>query len=62
MAWRSLQMGLSGAAVARYVEDWIVGIEDITDSLQARRTGSEPLPDERPYPLPTDIATQVGAA
>ncbi len=62
MAWRSLQMGLSGAAVARYVEDWIVGIEDITDSLQARRTGSEPLPDERPYPLPNDIAAQVGAA
>jgi hypothetical protein len=30
LPYRSLQVGLSGAAVDRYVDDWIVGITDVT--------------------------------
>lgn len=62
LAWRSLQLGLSGSAVTRYVEDWIVGIDDITDSLADRRSGAEPLPTERPYPLPDDLVAHIGAS
>lgn len=59
---RSLQVGLSGEAVARYVEEWITGIEDVTalarsvgdavraGDLDAARAA---LPRERVYPLPT---------
>ena len=67
--YRSLQVGLSGEAVERYVTDWIRGIEDVTplakeikalvedkayDAARAR------LPEERPYPLPQDLGRQIG--
>ncbi len=55
----SLQVGLSGNAVDRYVDEWIVGLEDITPTLAARRAGVEPIPDERTYPLPTPLAVQL---
>lgn len=31
LPWRSLQLGLSGAAVDAYVDEWTVGITDVTD-------------------------------
>ncbi|MFJ3641002.1 DUF4291 domain-containing protein [Streptomyces sp. NPDC090108] len=57
---RSLQLGLAGEAAARYADEWIVGIEDVTplaaDIHAAVRTGdldraSALLPEERPYPI-----------
>lgn len=33
--YRSIQLGLSGPAVKKYVEEWIVGIEDITARCHA---------------------------
>lgn len=66
----SLQIGLSGEAVRRYLGEWIVGIEDITarvrtihDLVQAGRLdeAGERLPVERPYPLPADLAARIGA-
>ena len=71
LPYRSLQVGLSGAAVNRYVDDWTVGITDVTAVARAVRArldaGDEPgaaglLPVERPYPLPAAIATVVGAS
>ncbi|WP_062205070.1 DUF4291 domain-containing protein [Streptomyces sp. NBRC 109706] len=60
LPYRSLQLGLSGEAVARYADEWIVSIEDITplahrvhalvragDLDSARGL----LPVERPYPV-----------
>lgn len=69
LPWRSLQVGLSGSAVHRYVDEWIVGIEDVTPLVADLRAllGSDPgqvagkLPAERPYPLPDDVAAIVGA-
>lgn len=61
LPYRSLQLGLSGAAVAAYVDRWIVGITDITASLPAIRSGLTPLPVERPYPLNEAVAAQIGA-
>ena len=54
--YRSIQLGLRGGAVKKYVSEWIVGITDITDyvkELYAKRNKGEDiitlLPKERPY-------------
>lgn len=68
---RSLQVGLRGEAVTRYVDDWIVAITDVTPTVRAihrrlragDRAGAATLvPNERPYPLPDDIVAIVGAS
>jgi hypothetical protein len=61
-----LQVGIGGIAVAAYVDEWVVGLEDITDQVRAWRAelsdGVEPgLPDETPYPLPASAAERIGA-
>ncbi|GIF71696.1 DUF4291 domain-containing protein [Asanoa siamensis] len=65
LPYRSLQVGLSGEAADRYVDEWIVAITDITPTVHRihdlLRAGDEQaaaaqLPDERPYPLPDGIA------
>ncbi|XVV04585.1 DUF4291 family protein [Actinosynnema sp. CA-248983] len=57
---RSIQIGLAGRASQRYVEEWIVGITDITPLVHEIhalvRAGdldeaTARLPHERPYPL-----------
>lgn len=58
---RSLQIGLSGSAVNRYVGEWITDVEDVTARLADLRSGTDPLPAERPYPLPPDVAAGIGA-
>lgn len=58
---RSLQVGISGATVAQYVQEWIVDLTDITASLPAIRAGEQPLPDERPFALPPEIGSRLGA-
>lgn len=56
---RSIQIGLSGAAVRAYVKDWIVGIDDVTALVRqigerveggALGEAESLLPKERPYP------------
>ncbi|MGY0231038.1 DUF4291 domain-containing protein [Longispora urticae] len=68
---RSLQVGLSGEAVTRYVEEWTVSITDVTDlTTQIHRlvlAGDEPaatalLPEEPVYPLPDRTARVIGAS
>jgi hypothetical protein len=70
LPYRSLQVGLAGPAVDRYVGDWIVGITDVTTLAHAVRdrlgAGDEAgaaglLPVETPYPLPEVVATVIGA-
>ncbi|MFD7075783.1 hypothetical protein ACFV9G_16350 [Nocardioides sp. NPDC059952] len=61
--WTStLQIGLSPEVVPAYVDDWIVGIDDITAQLSAVRSGEQPCPTEEPNPLPTDVAARIGAS
>ena len=71
LPYRSLQVGLSGPAVARYVDEWTVGIEDVTDLanrvrnlLRAgdRRPAQSLLPVETPYPLPPPIGARIAAS
>jgi hypothetical protein len=70
LPYRSLQLGLGGAAVPRYVDEWITGIADVTPLVREIRArlddGDEAaaaalLPDERPYRLPDVIASSIGA-
>lgn len=61
---RSLQLGLAGEAAARYVDEWIVGIEDVT-ALAGEIHGhvrageldraASLLPLERPYEVAEDV-------
>jgi hypothetical protein len=67
---RSLQVGLCGEAVIRYVDEWSVTLTDVTPvACQIRdllRVGDKSaavrlLPAEHPYPLPPAIAAVIGA-
>ncbi|MEU6811367.1 DUF4291 domain-containing protein [Streptomyces sp. NPDC046831] len=67
---RSLQLGLTGEAAARYADEWIVGIRDVTP-LAARihslvRTGdlgqaAALLPEEPPYLLDDEVPAHLRA-
>lgn len=67
---RSLQVGLSGEAVGRYVDEWTVSITEVTPLARRMRglldEGDEAaatalLPAERPYPLPEAVRATIGA-
>ncbi len=71
LPYRSLQAGLSGEAVDRYIDEWIVGITDITPAVHEirglLRAGDDEaargrLPDERRYPLPAAVGAVIGAS
>ncbi len=59
---RALQLGLRGAALAHFADEWIVSIEDVTAFVReqhahvlARNLDALVLPRETPYPV-TDAA------
>jgi hypothetical protein len=69
LPYRSIQVGLSGVAVRRYVEEWTLGFTDITDlvgevraAVQGGVDARELLPVERPYPLSCEPAETIGAS
>jgi hypothetical protein len=66
---RSLQLGLAGEAAARYADEWIVGIEDVTPLaaeihalVRAGRTerAAGLLPGERPLLLEDGALAHLG--
>ncbi|RPD42647.1 DUF4291 domain-containing protein [Chitinophaga barathri] len=70
LPYRSIQIGLSGIAVEKYVNEWITGIEDITDQctvirqlVEKKQIGEAKalLPVETVYPLPTEIGMMLQA-
>jgi hypothetical protein len=70
LPYRSLQIGLSGEAVDRYLDEWTVGITDVTPlaheihGLVRRGNLDEAtslLPKEQPYPIPASIEAIVMA-
>lgn len=68
LPYRSIQIGLSGEAVTRYVTEWTVAITDVTDRVRAVHAAvrnGEPvdglLPAERPYPLSEELAAIIEA-
>lgn len=68
LPWRSLQIGLSGASVHQYVDEWTVRITDVTGLAHRIRAllrhgeaeaASALLPAERPYPIPDALAVRI---
>lgn len=70
LSHRAIQVGISGEAVSRYLEQWITGIVDITSlvheihdlvsdgKLVAARMK---IPVERTYPLAASLGAAIGA-
>ncbi|CAM3420770.1 DUF4291 domain-containing protein [Stackebrandtia soli] len=65
---RSIQIGLSGEGVTRYVGEWIKGITDITELMHAvgghvargrLDEATALLPFEAPYPFPEDVPIHI---
>jgi Domain of unknown function (DUF4291) len=70
LPYRSLQVGIGGSAVDRYLDEWITGITDVTSlarQIRARLDDEDDdgatalLPRERVYPLPATIGAPLGA-
>lgn len=68
LEYRSIQVGLTGIAVDKYVNDWIVSIEDISNKCKHIHSlilnekieeATQLLPLENIYPLPDDLKTQI---
>ncbi|MFC8722532.1 DUF4291 domain-containing protein [Kitasatospora sp. NPDC057198] len=61
---RSLQLGLSGSLVERYLGEWLVRIEDLTPLARELHGARDPglLPPERPYPVPAGAAVRLGGS
>lgn len=68
---RSIQIGIGGNAVDKYLDEWIVSITDVTDSMHEISrlvaaneldAAQRALPLERAYPLPDEVARVVGAS
>ncbi|MHA5053856.1 DUF4291 domain-containing protein [Streptomyces sp. SD15] len=68
LPYRSLQLGLGGEAAARYADDWIVRIDDVTPlatEVHALVRAGELdraaglLPEERPYALDEDVLARL---
>jgi hypothetical protein len=69
--YRSIQIGLSGDAAKRYVNNWTQAVIDITETVRElrecdvhlRQAASEEIAsEERPYPISVSLAPQIGAA
>lgn len=65
LPWRTIQIGLGRDVVREYVEEWTLGIDDITDEVrsihEAGTVDCTRLPQERPYPLPELLRRRVAA-
>ncbi|MET0637386.1 MAG: DUF4291 domain-containing protein [Chitinophagaceae bacterium] len=68
--YRSIQIGLSGITVEKYIDEWIVGIDDITEYCKQihqlvkenkLNEAKDLLPNEQPYSLPENIASKINS-
>ena len=66
--YRSIQVGLTGIAIDKYVNDWIVSIEDISEKcrdihsliLEKKiKEATQLLPLEYIYPLPNNLKQNI---
>lgn len=71
LGYRSIQIGLGGESVARYINDWVVSITDVTGVMKdiavlvsegKYKEAMQELPPEEVYILPPDIRPIVGVS
>ncbi len=66
LEYRSIQVGLTGIAVKKYINEWIVNIKDITEYCKLiEKEKDQPnkidLPSEKIYPLTKNIVKNINA-
>lgn len=68
--YRSIQIGLSGVAVEKYISEWIMQVDNITDKCKnihqlikenKINQAKDLLPIERRYPLPDTLALNINS-
>ncbi|MEM6283604.1 MAG: DUF4291 domain-containing protein [Chloroflexota bacterium] len=64
---RAIQIGLRGKAVYAYINEWIIGLEDVTalahrigELKRAKKPIEVNVPDERVYPVEAEIMHRLG--
>jgi hypothetical protein len=63
---RAIQIGISGKTAYRYVNEWIIGLEDVTElarTIQQTAKSKSPfptVPEENVYPVDADLIQQLG--
>nr|AUN37607.1 hypothetical protein [uncultured bacterium] len=63
---RAIQIGISGATVLSYVNEWIIGLEDVTVLAQAIQAAVQAklllpdVPEERLYPVDEALQHSLG--
>jgi len=64
---RAIQLGLRRSFVPRYVNEWIVGVEDVTelahtirDAVRAKDSVLPSVPEERHYPVSETVRQRLG--
>jgi hypothetical protein len=71
LPWRTIQIGLSGEAVGRYLKEWIRRIEDVTDLAHEVERSAKAgdmerasclAPAETPYAISLEIARRIGVS
>jgi len=73
LGYRSIQVGIPGGLVSKWIDEWIVKIEDVTETARALKKtldedkviglkdliARELMPQERPYEVPADLREQL---
>ncbi|HEX9060530.1 MAG TPA: DUF4291 family protein [Clostridia bacterium] len=64
---RAIQIGLRGEAIKKYVDEWIIGVEDVTElskeifkAIKLEKRSIDFVPELREYPIPEDIKRIIG--
>lgn len=63
---RALQVGIKGQVIQRYVDEWIIGLQEVTDlahAIKAALDNDEPLPhvpEETRYEVGEHLAKRLG--
>ena len=64
---KAIQIGLRGEAIKKYVNEWIIGVEDVTELSKeiftAVKLGEESIdaiPELREYPIPEILQKIIG--
>lgn len=63
---RAIQIGIRDKTVYRYVNEWIIGLEEVTalahtvKQAKESKAGFPSVPDEQVYPVADDLVTLLG--
>jgi hypothetical protein len=73
LPYRSIQIGIPGTLAEKWIEEWIVAIEDVTQTAQDLKAAIDKspgislgqlareglIPEERPFDVPIDIQRRL---